>query len=78
MIPELSQRFGVSYRVVRNVFLACHYGKSRPEKQKKGADNPGLITGAAALNGSASPDKDEEEEEKGNNDDTMMMRNKEM
>jgi hypothetical protein len=63
MIPELSQRFGVSYRVVRNVFQACRDGKSRPEKQKKGAgrklklsrDNRGLIAAAAALNGSASP-----------------------
>jgi hypothetical protein len=63
IITELSQRFGVRYRVIKKIFCDCRDGKINLEKQKKGAgrklklsrDNAGLIAGAAALNGSASP-----------------------
>jgi hypothetical protein len=63
IIAELSARFGVTPMVVKRVFIACRDGKANPEKRKQGSgrklklcrDNVGLVAGAAALNGSASP-----------------------
>lgn len=63
IIAELSTRFRVTPKVVRRVFADCRGGKKNAEKQKEGAgrkhklshNNAGLIAGAAALNGSASP-----------------------
>jgi hypothetical protein len=63
IIAELSTRFRVTPKVVRRVFADCRGGKKNAEKQKEGAgrkhklshNNAGLIAGAAALNGLASP-----------------------
>jgi hypothetical protein len=63
-LSSLTTQFGVtSKEVVRRVFIACHHGKTNPDKQNEGAgwkhrlldcDNAGLIAGVvAALNGSS-------------------------
>jgi len=63
LISQLSTRFGMHYNTVKQLFTSCHDGQTSPEKQMKGAgrkhkldrNNAGLIAGAAALNGSTSP-----------------------
>jgi hypothetical protein len=63
IVTTLNERLGVSRKLIHRVFRKCRDGVENPEKQKKGAgrkhrldaDNEGLIAGAAALNGSASP-----------------------
>ena len=63
IITELSKHFGLHPQTIKKVFTACCNGEGDPEKQMKGAgqklrlewDNPRLITGVAALNGSTSP-----------------------
>ena len=63
IITELTKCFGLHPQTIRQVFTACCNEEANPEKQKEGAgrkmrldrDNPGLIAGAAALNGSTSP-----------------------
>ena len=59
IITILSKLFCLHPQTIRKVFTACCNGKEDAEKQMKGAgrkfklepDNPGLIVGAAALNG---------------------------
>jgi hypothetical protein len=63
IIKQLRTRFGLNYSSIKQVFTSCCSGHKHPEKQMPGAgrkhklgrDNPGLIAGAAALNGSTSP-----------------------
>jgi hypothetical protein len=63
IVTNLQNRYGLSRKVIKRVFIMCRDGVANPEKQKVGAgrkaklghDNVGLIAGAAALNGSASP-----------------------
>jgi hypothetical protein len=63
IITDLKRRYGSSRKVIKRVFVKCRSGVDNPEKQKVGAGrkaklgpgNVGLIAGAAALNGGASP-----------------------
>jgi hypothetical protein len=60
IIKQLRTRFGLNYSSIKQVFTSCCSGHKHPKKQMPGAgrkhklsrDNPGLIAGAAALNGS--------------------------
>ena len=63
VISLLHYRWGASRKVIKGVFKGCRDGDRNAVKKQKGGgckhklpeDNEGLIAGAAALNGSASP-----------------------
>ena len=65
IITELSKHFGLHLETIKKSFTVCHNGEGVKEKWMKGAgqklklvlDDPRLIAGAVALNGSTLPKK---------------------